>query len=991
MTIGFHNERILVSRLKMNKKSTTFLFGAALSQTTNGAGITNVAGVIKFIENYADENDLRDLYDEASQTLDPKDKYQELFNFIAGLCGQDSVNEIIRRVIESNLDEQGKHRIPQAVKDFVTRVKQSDFPVDNIITTNFDTLLEEEFKNQGIPFNSFSVVADTQFHNDVNDNINIIHLHGSWDRGDSMHTTTQLQSSRERIEASLQNLISDQVVVIMGYSGWEDSFTRSLAAIVINSKSEYELLWCFFESNDAVIEKNEGELFKKLSDGISRGRIHFFKGIDCNSVFAQQSKVSVLKKRTSERDLEQKPLETVTYYDIEDRGYSLKVREKIRRKSKEILMNENTLFIRASLGFGVYDFISSLKSVDATETKCLRVDCSEVITKSQIDQQVSIDTGQPLSQLSYLLNIHKDKIYFIIFDKIRGNMNADALMYLFNLSNMLNVLGKNVFFIFTSNVDIQQFSKIQVELEALSLQDTALILHDRFGPSYFTQTQGARIYDRSEGVIDKLEQIMEYLKISSVEEVLSDDEIFNDGFHLEHIPKTTLKQIEILFNDPLKELTLRMLNILSILKNGETLTNLRQDKMGVGLRPNNTQELLRLELATTVKIDSSTVLVKINPIIKDYILNKMSQEDIANISNAYLKVTVIETKKGIKLSSINRKIYQTGYNTEEDNTCTLLRYAIEDCQQIIEINNQAGKTNEMGLRRMNKLRYLSSSYIYILKNSSRYAETISAVENLIGLIEEIDNDNIYKYYEHIASAYRIKSNYFEAKKYLDLCEGLCPEEDKQTLEKIYIERLYLLERTDMDAAISLAKDCKKNYHIKSSAYILSEVIIAENKESQLKFNALVKLEKRARKLGYITMANNILFSINKGRSSVEKIKNFDDAIKSDGSAYNVCRATIYKHQTLIDGGLFNRIKDSDIVELTNIYDYLFRQKIDILFNKCHRVLWRIAEYRQRQDIIHLIFFKGTIVWRLNSDHESEEEYGALFQDFELPKELESMP
>jgi hypothetical protein len=628
-----------------------------------------------------------------------------------------------------------------------------------------------------------------------------------------------------------------------------------------------------------------------------------------------------------------------------------------------------------------------LKSaVDGKETKCIRVDCSEVISKSQIDHQVNSDTGQPLSHLAYLLNVHEDKVFFIIFDKIRGNMNADALMYLFNLPNMLNVLGKNVFFIFTSNVDIKQFRKIQVELEALSLHDTELILYDRFEPSHFTPTQVSQIYDRSEGVVDKLEQVMDYLTISSVEEVLSDNDIFNDRFHLEHIPKTTLKQIEILFNDPSKALTLTMLNILSTLKNGETLTNLRKDEMGKGLRVSDSYELIRLELATTIVIDSSTVLIKINPIIKDYILSKMSREDIVKISNAYLKVTVIETGRGIKLSSINRKIYQTGYNTEEDNTCTLLRYAIEGCQQTIEKNNQIGESNEMNLRRMNKLRYLSNSYVYILSNSSRFAETISAVENLIDIIKVIDYDNLYKYYEHIASAHRIKADYSEAEHYLNLCEKLCPEDDKQTLETIYTERLHLLERTDMDAAIALAKANKKNYHKKSIAYTLSEVILAESKESKVRFNTLVKLEKRARKLGHNTTANNILFTINNERSSVEKIKNFDEVIKSDKSAYNVCRATLYKHQAFIESGLFDRIKDNDIGELINIYNYLFRQKFDSLFKQCHKLLWEIAEHRQRQDIIHLIFFKGTIVWRLNSDHKNEEKYDTLFKNF-VPTQL----
>ncbi|MFA0630164.1 hypothetical protein AB4589_20645 [Vibrio sp. 10N.222.49.A3] len=76
---------------------------------------------------------------------------------------------------------------------------------------------------------------------------------------------------------------------------------------------------------------------------------------------------------------------------------------------------------------------------------------------------------------------------------------------------------------------------------------------------------------------------MDYLNVSSVEEVLSDVEMFNDAFHSEHIPKTTMNQINLLFNEPTKEPVLRYLKILAVLKNGETLTNIRKAEMGSGL------------------------------------------------------------------------------------------------------------------------------------------------------------------------------------------------------------------------------------------------------------------------------------------------------------------------------------------------------------------------------------------------------------------------
>ncbi|HIF9126694.1 TPA: hypothetical protein ACX6O5_003143 [Photobacterium damselae] len=663
----------------------------------------------------------------------------------------------------------------------------------------------------------------------------------------------------------------------------------------------------------------------------------------------------------------------------------------MRRKSIDILTKNNALFVQGGLGFGVYDFIASLKnSVKGKEAKCLRVDCSEVITKTQVDNQVMSNTGQPLAQLIFLLNTNEEAVHFIIFDKIRGNTDAETLLYLLSLPNMSNVIQQNVFFIFTSSVDLKQFHEISVQLELLSLHDTQLILCDKFGSTHLSSTQISQIYERSEGVIDKLEQIMDYLTISSVDEVLSQDDIFDDVFHSEYIPSTTLKQIGILISEPEKALTLRMLNILSVLKNGETLSNLKKDEMGAKLHPRNTQELVQLELASTVIIDSSTVLIKINPIIKDYILNRMTREEIAKISNAYLKVTIIETQNGVRLSAINRKIYHTGYSTEEDNTATLLRYAIQDCLLCIERNDLLTESNEMNYRRMDKLIYLTSSYVYILQNSSRFAETISAINNLIDVIEKVDSKRLYKYYEYIASAHRIKSNYKEAERYLSLCEKHCPASDKRTLESIYIERLYLLEKTDTNAAIALAKANKHTYHKKSVAYILSDVILAKAKNSDSQFEDLVKLERRARRLGHTTTANNILFKINNKRKNVEKLSYLDVALKSEKNAYNYCRATIYKHQVLIESGLFERIKDSDVVQLLNIYNYLFRQKFDSLFNKCHWVLWSMAENMQRQDIIYLIFFKGTIVWRLNKDHENEKKYNSLFKEIVHPPLLEGV-
>lgn len=220
--------------------------------------------------------------------------------------------------------------------------------------------------------------------------------------------------------------------------------------------------------------------------------------------------------------------------------------------------------------------------------------------------------------------------------------------------------------------------------------------------------------------------------------------------------------------------------------------------------------------------------------------------------------------------------------------------------------------------------------------------------------------------------------------------SLCPETDKITLNDAYLEQLHLLEHTDLDAAVKLAKSKKNEFRKKSVAYIASEVILAEEKDSDDRFKALVRLEKKARRQEYYTLANNILFTINKERSNVDKIKNLDTALESEKSSYNFCRATIYKHQALVESKLYDRIKEKDIQDLSYIYNYLFRQKFDNLFVQCHKLLWDIAAYRQLGEIIMMIYIRGTIVWRLNDDSENEQKYEKLIQDYDDPTLLKSL-
>ncbi|BDC83362.1 hypothetical protein [Aeromonas hydrophila] len=671
----------------------------------------------------------------------------------------------------------------------------------------------------------------------------------------------------------------------------------------------------------------------------------------------------------------------INYFILDENDFCKHIRAEHRRDSVDILNERHALFIEAGLGYGLYGFVSSLvNTIENRKTKCIKIDLSDVISKNQIDDKVKDDTGHNLASLIYTLGLNRDSVYFIIFDKIRGNADVEAILYLLNLPDIFSMINENIFLIYSSSVNIKLFNDIRIKLKELDLHETEIVLRNAYGLSRFTSDEISKIHEQSEGVVKKLEQIMYFLDSSSVQEVISQEDIFDDVFHSECIPGITQKQIDLLISDPSKELTFRMLKILSILKNGETLSNLKKDKMGLKLGPRNTKDLIQFELATTIHIDSATTLIRVNPIIKDYVLSKMSRDEKFKIADAYLRVTIIETKEGIKFSSSNRKIYDNGYNTEEDNSNTLLKLSIEECKSNINSEDLSTEDSEMNSRKLNKLLYLSRSYVYLLCNSSRFNEAISAVSNLIPTIQDVDSENIYKYYHRIAYAYRMKSNHDEAKKFLTLCEDLCPDADKETLESIYTEKLYLLKNKDIDNAAAFARNNKNKFHKNSVPYILSDVTISLTKEKGERIKSLESQEKKARKLNFHTLANNILFILNDEKNDAEKINDLNQVIRTDSSAYNICRAIIYKNEVLVRNNRFEKIKDSDINNLINIYNYLFRQKFDNLFTECHSILWSIAEHKKNNELIVFIFYKGTIVWKLNSDIESETKYNTLISN-----------
>ncbi|HGV3503135.1 TPA: SIR2 family protein [Providencia stuartii] len=288
------NEEKLLKRIQKSEPFSLVL-GAALTSEVDGKGIPNVERVPDFVLDYIKKKDDEEDYYEHLGSKTSQEKYQAAIQYVSDTYGQNAVNEIINAVVRSNINEStGKSYIPPSVKGLAKLIEAEK--VKTILTTNFDTLIEEELDNLGVKYNSISIVSDSTIPKNSNELPTIVHLHGKWSEGDTMHTESQLKNNREKIQNSIRGIISNDNVYIMAYGGWEDSFTRTLASIVHDNDANYEISWCFFNPNAEYLDKHNCELFTKLSAATDRGRVKYFKGINCHSIFNRVD-LELIKKK----------------------------------------------------------------------------------------------------------------------------------------------------------------------------------------------------------------------------------------------------------------------------------------------------------------------------------------------------------------------------------------------------------------------------------------------------------------------------------------------------------------------------------------------------------------------------------------------------------------------------------------------------------------------------------------------------------------------
>ncbi|MFE2532564.1 SIR2 family protein [Streptomyces sp. NPDC059371] len=151
-----------------------------------------------------------------------------------------------------------------------------------VLTTNFDPLIEVAVRKAGGQARSQWLegdgrIAPWNMHNEIH----VIHMHGFWSQGNTLHTEWQLTRPRPVLEGSVRDALTNSFALVCGYGGWKDTFTRSLLDRVREQNDlRMEYAWSWHSTLD------ESDFSYGIRAELKNiGSVFHYAGVDLNSFF----------------------------------------------------------------------------------------------------------------------------------------------------------------------------------------------------------------------------------------------------------------------------------------------------------------------------------------------------------------------------------------------------------------------------------------------------------------------------------------------------------------------------------------------------------------------------------------------------------------------------------------------------------------------------------------------------------------------------------
>lgn len=1009
----------VLDELSQLNKEVSIVFGSPLTipDYSGGAGVPGVGEIIKKIETVISERGKKDEYIEYTSGTTGAGKYQKSFEFINGWLDQSISNKIIEDAIIDGCGLEGDEikSYPESLDEFSNFVRSRRVNIKSIITTNFDPLIETSFKRNGIDFDSYTLSGDGSLPKPVmssNEKMTIYHIHGFWRGDDTLHTDEQLTSERNKLSASLENVIGESVVLVMAYGGWDDIFINAIKKSLSFQKIKANIIWCFFDSNPANASANNLAILEKLSNGLNGNKVRFYCDINCKLFFKElnnhfeekynfptiidRDAISDANSTVTNNILKADYLSTSTYIEndvklkrsyLENRIHHNSIRSAERNLATTTLIKEKVVSLNAILGGDKNGFLGSVVygSSILKHLPIYRVDLFSIESSDALHVQFKKEVGVNIAPF---ISIHsKDEGCLLILDNIS---TVDSVGWRTAINEVVNTIKLNsqlIYLFLVGDASLETLTFPCVKIGALDNPElySYLTSHPNTRSEFLESDNFHKISELTQYLPEKVDSLLHNLRLETLDDYLESVEeidIFNGlnplhGFD-EILPKSVQELIyEYSVSDKKENYDCYViLKALAILEYGETFKNIKSYYSDYNLSQKSFHRLIDIGLITlrhrviTLKRElrpAGKIIMTINPLVSSFIKKQIDENEVKKLVQQGLELSLGVNWKSGKIrinTSVKEQILEShsyGPGNVHSLLCIFMKYAIR----------------EQNTRDLKSVFNAALAYIDFLYGKGRFNDVVISSQEIYQICAEFDQViDPYKLIIRKAEGLRITGRFEEAEK--ELLKAINEQDKLSNEEKIscFIEMAYIKEHEEnKDATMKFVQEIKVLTSKNTEHWFTAEGISAHFLPDELRAGKLSRLEKKARRLQHYHTADNLSLTL---ALEIKDLKQrnlvYDKVINSSNDEYTQIRALLRKTKSLIRLGQINEVDEKDRIKLKDIYVYLFTQRLEKMTDNCHDILWEI--YSNEQNLISLLnlFRHSSIIWLLSGNVSRENKY-----------------
>lgn len=1012
------NQEALLSAIDYCDSDLIFLFGSPLSCTYGDiVGIPSVKEMLTIIDKEVSKRPptKEAFYAHINKYESDTEKYQNAFDFLRLYTSPNTVNGIIRKatlnafkedVSKVNINDQLELKglleknelwsIPPATQALAEILCSSSKTSNIVLTPNFDPLLSIALNRLGETSTRTMLHGDSHIDQFHSDNTNIVHFHGYWLDSDTLHTNAQLIEERPFLKQSLTRLLNKKTLVVIGYGGWNDTFTQALISLATDQGANFDILWSFYESNHDIIKNKYSELLVAMKPALQRGRFKAFSGINCHEFLPKLSAVEQDKSKSKDnlRPDHNSAIHSIevglfTSNDVDITPwihYYEPAHNYIRRTERSYLIqafeDKRVINLSAEWGIGYKEFICTLNTTGIyTGAPIYRIDLTGVKNHLDLHERIERDTRCKLQLFIQRLPIKPHIIFFDGFDSSQNGVNKNHTL-INELEELVSIITE-----FNQESSILIASRkflggkfFPLELSKLEHFDAKeyIINHSGFSSLNNTKTIDA-IIELSNGIPSRIDSCIRDSAYFSPEE-LYDEHFMPESYNLTSdtdFQQEIVKRVELLASSQEQDQkrAYHLLEALSILEHGDTFSNLKRCNPRFSYNKQHIETLHNLELIEFDKINQDMLstkntedeikIIRLPAEVRSYVYRKLNLTTVNEISENIAGVHFgNEWRNGIfNFCKLNRQ-QLSAYTRVIGSSQTLL---IQLLKCAIELNSS--RDIEASFR-------ACEHFCRQLFNTKKYKDVIFFTNQVFAIAKESDRINSLATFELLGGkSLRMMSTYSEAEELLK--KALNKSELLNKNEKIsaLLNLMFIFEKRDLvEETIEYAKKVIKLDRHNADATFTLEIFSENNDLMRLKdFELKFRNKKR-----YVS-ANNAAIKISFIEENVsDKIRWLNRVINCPGDdQYNKLRAVTRK-ATLSSKTSEYKPDSNELKLLEASYILSFSQGITSMFNSAHKILWDYYSMIEGHNHLFNLYRYGSLYWRINSDIDKEKEYSQKF-------------